>query len=80
MEFLKNKWTYVLLAAALLIAAAAIAWLLLVAGNGDPYAGGMLVQEGRRGGYLSGQAGYLRYEAGHCRTAAGAEALSRVKI
>ncbi len=69
MEFLKGKWTYALLALALLIAAAAIAWLLLVARDGDPYAGGMLVQAEGRGGYLSGQTGYLRYEAGRCRGA-----------
>ncbi len=44
MEFLKSKWIYALLALALILALAAAAYLYLLAGEGDPYAGGMLVK------------------------------------
>lgn len=43
MEFLKNKWIYMLLALALILILAAAAYLYLLSGDGNSYAGGMLV-------------------------------------
>lgn len=43
MEFLKHKWGYLLLAAAVFLAAAAVWYLLFLNHEGDSYAGGMLV-------------------------------------
>lgn len=44
MEFLKNKWTYLLLAAALALMIGASFYLYMVCRNRESYSGGMLVQ------------------------------------
>lgn len=43
MEFLKHNWGYLLLIAVVLITAAVVWYLLFLAGNQNPYAGGLLV-------------------------------------
>ncbi len=43
MEFLKSKWLGVLLVLALILAVAAAVYLYLLSGDGNPYAGGLLV-------------------------------------
>ncbi len=43
MEFLKGKWIYALLVLALILVLAAAAYLYLLSGEGNPYAGGLLV-------------------------------------
>ena len=43
MEFLKGKWIYALLMLALILILAAAAYLYLLSGEGNPYAGGLLV-------------------------------------
>lgn len=43
MEFLKGKWIYTLLVLALILVLAAAAYLYLLSGEGNPYAGGLLV-------------------------------------
>lgn len=48
MEFLKSKWTYVILILALILMSAAIAYFLFLANERDPYVGGMLVDAGSR--------------------------------
>lgn len=44
MEFLKHNWGYLLLIAVVLITAAVVWYLLFLAGNRNPYAGGLLVR------------------------------------
>lgn len=44
MEFLKHNWGYLLLIAVVLITAAVVWYLLFLASNQNPYAGGLLVQ------------------------------------
>ncbi len=44
MEFLKNKWTYLLLATALALMVGASAYLYVICRNREPYVGGMLVR------------------------------------
>ena len=44
MEFLKSKWLYAILALMLILLLAAAAYLYLLSGDGNPYAGGLLVE------------------------------------
>ena len=44
MEFLKNKWAYLLLATALALMVGASAYLYVICRNREPYVGGMLVR------------------------------------
>ncbi len=44
MEFLKNKWAYILLVTALILMVGASVYLYVMCRNREPYAGGMLVR------------------------------------
>lgn len=46
MEFLKNKWAYLLLAAALALMIGASVYLYVICRGREPYVGGMLVEMG----------------------------------